>query len=174
MPPSGTGSLIVVGVDGSPTSLAALRWAAGEADRHGGRLLAVRAVDGPGPPEHAERSVLAASVRAALGGDPAVPVAERVVAGPPDRALLAAAGDADLLVVGARGHSGLAGRILGSTAIAVARTAPVPVVVVPAVDVPDEDGQDARHAADPAGGTDGATFADTGPTTPGTLARAAG
>jgi nucleotide-binding universal stress UspA family protein len=150
----GTG-VIVVGVDGSPTSIAALRWAAAEASRRGGRLLAVRAAGGGEPAARlaAEHAVLSASVRAALGAHPEVRVVERIVAAPPQQALLTAARGADLIVVGSRGHSGLLGRILGSTAISVARTAPVPVVVVPAADTPDD-----RHEAAPTGqrGADGA------------------
>ncbi|GIL31257.1 universal stress protein [Actinocatenispora comari] len=169
MAASGTG-LIVVGVDGSPTSIAALRWAAAEASRRAGRLLAVRAVGGGEPTAQlaAEHAVLSASVRAALGAEPAVPVVERIVAAPPQQALLSAARDADLIVVGSRGHSGLLGRILGSTAISVARTASVPVVVVPAADTPDERddpgpaGQDGADSADPGIGP----AADPGPPDP--------
>ncbi|BCJ34733.1 hypothetical protein Athai_22360 [Actinocatenispora thailandica] len=156
MAASGNG-LIVVGVDGSTTSIAALRWAASEASRRAGGLLAVRAIGGGEPTAQlaAERAVLAASVRAGLGAEPPVPVAERIVAAPPHQALLGAARDADLIVVGSRGHSGLLGRILGSTAISVARTASVPVVVVPAADVPHEPdeagstGQTGTDATDP-------------------------
>lgn len=129
--------LIVVGVDGSYGSLAALRWAAEEATRRRGRLVAVRAVVA-GPPRagevdlmDVEHAVLTSSVRAALGNPPALPAALRVVPGPAPTVLLSAAAGADLLVVGARGHSALPGRILGSTAIAVARAGEVPVVVVP-------------------------------------------
>lgn len=174
MAASGTG-LIVVGVDGSPTSITALRWAAMEASRRAGRLLAVRAVGGGEPTAQlaAEHAVLSASVRAALGAEPPVPVVERIVAAPPQEALLAEARDADLIVVGSRGHSGLLGRILGSTAISVARTASVPVVVVPAADIAEErddaapTGRDTSETTDPGVGS----VAEPGP--PGRLARPA-
>jgi nucleotide-binding universal stress UspA family protein len=159
MAASGAG-VIVVGVDGSPTSIAALRWAAAEASRRAGRLLAVWAAGGGEPTAQlaAAHAVLSASVRAALGAQPEVRVMERIVAAPPQQALLAAARGADLIVVGSRGHSVLLGRILGSTAISVARTASVPVVVVPAADTPDD-----RHEAAPTGqrGADG-TDSDVG------------
>ncbi|BCJ31149.1 universal stress protein [Actinocatenispora sera] len=169
MAASGTG-VIVVGVDGSPTSIAALRWAAVEASRRAGRLLAVRAVGGGEPTAQlaAEHAVLSASVRAALGVEPEVPVVERIIAAPPHQALLSAARGADLIVVGSRGHSGLLGRILGSTAISVARTASVPVVVVPAADTPDEqdDSDPTEQAGADSTGPGAGSLADPAPPHP--------
>jgi nucleotide-binding universal stress UspA family protein len=51
--------------------------------------------------------------------------------GSASQALLKAAEDADLLVVGRRGHGGFIGLLIGSTAEQVAHHAPCPVVVVP-------------------------------------------
>ena len=57
-------------------------------------------------------------------------VVVQAVSGDPARALLDAAKDADLLVVGSRGRGGFRGLVLGSTSQKVAHRAPCPVVVV--------------------------------------------
>jgi nucleotide-binding universal stress UspA family protein len=51
--------------------------------------------------------------------------------GDPAPTLLAAAGDADLLVVGTRGHGGFKGLLLGSVSAKMIHHAPCAVVVVP-------------------------------------------
>jgi nucleotide-binding universal stress UspA family protein len=61
-----------------------------------------------------------------------VTITSRVVRGAPATALIAAAKDADLLVIGRRGHGGFMGLLLGSVAQQVAHHAPCPVVLVPA------------------------------------------
>jgi nucleotide-binding universal stress UspA family protein len=53
-----------------------------------------------------------------------------VVEGGPAEALVDAAADADLLVVGNRGRGNIAAALLGSTSAKVADEAPCPVVVV--------------------------------------------
>lgn len=114
---------IVVGVDGSAASVAALRWAATEAIERHAELDAVYAWDEalqhrasyaaqPGQP-HPEQdraaaaAVLASSVRTALGSDPAVAVKAEVVEGHPERVLLDRALGADLLVLGSSSRPGL-------------------------------------------------------------------
>jgi nucleotide-binding universal stress UspA family protein len=64
--------------------------------------------------------------------DGAVPPWQFLREGPPSREIIAAAREwnADLLVLGTHGRSGLARMVLGSTAEAVLRHAPCPVVVV--------------------------------------------
>jgi nucleotide-binding universal stress UspA family protein len=118
---------IVVGVDGSPNAAAALRWAVAEARRRGVHLLALFAW-GYVQPGHAgddhtfdpsydagrAETVLAAAVEAALGPDAAGLVERSVPHDTAARALLEAAVDAELLVVGARGTGGLHGLLLGS------------------------------------------------------------
>lgn len=135
-------TVIVVGVDGSPHSRRALRWAADEAAKVGGSVRAVSVWDNPArdmwviadPPGtdrlHHTRSALEHTVRAVLGETPAVPVELSVVEGPAARELIRAAEDADLLVVGNRGRGGFAGVLLGSVSLHCVAHAPCPVVVV--------------------------------------------
>jgi nucleotide-binding universal stress UspA family protein len=136
----GTGR-IVVGVDGSPSSRAALRWAARQAALTGARLHAVIAwmvpvTYGPMPMpdwgadwEDSARATLEEVVRTELGdraGEATVEVSEGGAA----LVLLDAAKDADLVVVGSRGHGGFAGLLLGSVAQHVTTHARCPVLVV--------------------------------------------
>jgi nucleotide-binding universal stress UspA family protein len=58
----------------------------------------------------------------------AVPVSRE---GSPAKVLLTEGQEADLLVVGARGHEGFVGLLLGSVATAVVHHAPCPVAVIP-------------------------------------------
>jgi nucleotide-binding universal stress UspA family protein len=138
---------IVVGVDGSAESRAALAWALAEARLRGARVLAVHAWTAPEAyafdaptatmPAMADalrqvgERVLESAVSetvAAAGVD--VPVERRVVDAGPAEALLAAAGDAALVVVGSRGRGGFASLLLGSVSHQVAQHAPCPVVIV--------------------------------------------
>jgi len=144
---------IVVGVDGSPGSLEALRFAAAEARLRGARLRVVHAWTVPLAVALPEPAVLAQplipepefeQVRAALlvegeklldealaGLD--APEVERVLAeGTPAHALVQAAEGADLLVVGSRGRGGFRGLLLGSVSQQCAHHAPCPVAIVPA------------------------------------------
>lgn len=139
--------LIVVGVDGSPASVAALRWAIGEASATGRRVKAVHAwryLPEPTsilltPPrasrddeERWARTLLDDAVQEALNGQEVQPpVAEQVVEGDAARALLEAAQGADLLVVGARRHGIVRGALFGSVSQHCARHATCPIVVVP-------------------------------------------
>jgi nucleotide-binding universal stress UspA family protein len=155
---------IVVGVDGSRNSLAALRTAAQLGHRDGATLELVCAyrihlgtpysldaltlapptgLAGEGnfrgylpPPLHSQESVTAReilddAVLAVFGPDSNDNLILRTVDGKPHDALLRIASGADLLVVGARGHSGALGMLLGSTAQSCARYSPCPVLVVP-------------------------------------------
>jgi nucleotide-binding universal stress UspA family protein len=134
---------IVVGVDGSEHSIAALRWAGAYASRTGATIRAVHAwelpavgdVSGMMPiPEQrvfveGARAVLDAAITEAHLPDD-VPVVREVVEGAA-QALLEIAKDASLLVVGRRGHSGVIGLLTGSVATYCANHSSVPVVVVP-------------------------------------------
>ena len=125
---------IVVGVDGSAESRAALRWAAEVAAGFGAAVEAVQvwqyppalqewdavpsnygylpSVPGIERVERGVRDGLAATVALVLGPEPGVEVAHRVVEGHPARVLIEAADGALLLVVGRRGHGGLVGLLL--------------------------------------------------------------
>jgi nucleotide-binding universal stress UspA family protein len=139
---------IVVGVDGSPSSLEALRWAVDEARIRGDRLRLVHAWNAVpmtplssapfvviGDLPELERSVAANAehVLAAALGEVDVSdleVEQRVVRGDAAGAILDAAQDADLLVVGSRGHGGFAGLLLGSVGHALVHHATCPVAII--------------------------------------------
>lgn len=134
---------IVVGIDGSPSSAEALRWAHQEAALRGVPLHVIHAWTypwvGPRPDVMApvdearmEASRILDEAVAALvaeAGDQ-VPVTSELVEGNPVEAMLAAAGDADLLVVGSRGRGGFASLLLGSVSQQVVHYAPCPVAIV--------------------------------------------
>lgn len=133
---------IVVGVDGSPTSRHALRWAVGQAELTGATVdvvhaLEIRVTDGWAPMfdlvEHLSKAadqMLADAVAEATGAHPAVAVEARVIEGHPATVLLTAAEGATLLVVGCRGHGGFVGALLGSVSQYCAHHATCPVVIV--------------------------------------------
>lgn len=134
---------IVVGVDGSGPSAAALRWAAAEARWRGSDLVAVLVwrlldqlhADGSRryEPEYDHghaRAALRSVVEAALGEDGARRVACRTVHDEPAPGLLRSARDAELLVVGARGLGGFRSLLLGSVSQQCLHHASVPVAVV--------------------------------------------
>lgn len=131
--------LVVVGVDGSRHSNAALRWATGQAAALDGEVKAVFAwqmpfVSVPGAFDRAEieaaaKKFVAATVAEVMPSPP-VSVAPIVAEGDPAEALAAASGDADLLVLGVRGRSPFVGLVLGAVSQRCAAIAPCPVVVV--------------------------------------------
>jgi len=138
---------IVVGVDGSPSSKAALAWAVRQAERTGGTVEAVIAWRYPavlaapfGPaevlPETDFADVAARVVSQAISEtvDPSGPVkASSIVAeGNPAEVLLDAAQGADLLVVGSRGHGSLTEALLGSVSQHCVHHAQCPIVIVKA------------------------------------------
>jgi nucleotide-binding universal stress UspA family protein len=133
---------IVVGVDGSAGSELALRWAVEQARRTGGTVHAVAAWDYPvnygvayleDRVDWAQdaRTALKTAVEHVLSGADWPTIEQHVVQGHPVRVLLDAAADADLLVVGTRGHGGFAGMLLGSVSQHLSAHSPCPVVVVP-------------------------------------------
>jgi nucleotide-binding universal stress UspA family protein len=148
---------IVVGVDGSPGSRAALRWAVAQALLAGRSVEAVCAwshADGrqwqaratnygwvpvpvlPSRDEVRESTAaeLARVVAAEVGDIPPAPVTLSTPEGHAATALLAAARGAGMLVLGQRGHGGFAGLRLGSVTRHCSEHAPCPVVIIPAGD----------------------------------------
>ena len=136
---------IVVGVDGSPSSRAALRWAVNQARLTGGTIDAVIAWQIPASmtgygwmapvvPEISFEDIAKHTLEEAVSdvaGSGAVPrVRSLVVHGVPAQVLLEAAADADLLVVGRRGHGEFAEALLGSVSQHCVHHARCPVVIV--------------------------------------------
>jgi len=133
--------LVVVGVDGSAESAAALRWAVHYARALDRTIVAVIAWHHPVnygyPPvvdvdaATAAATVLAETVDAVVGAGTRVRVLSRVRQGHPATVLLEASRDADLLVVGNRGHGAFTGMVIGSVSAHCAHSATCPVVIVP-------------------------------------------
>jgi nucleotide-binding universal stress UspA family protein len=129
--------VIVVGVDGSPCSLEALRWAARQAELTGAELHAVMAwslpeIYGYVPRDFGgeTREALARAVEQALGPQPRIPVVCQAVEGHPAEALIDASRDAQLLVVGSHGHGSFRGMLLGSVSQHCVGHAHCPVLVM--------------------------------------------
>ena len=129
---------IVVGVDGSQGSEDALQWAARYAELIGADLDALIAWSLPEiyaytPRDYAAdaRAVLLRSVQRALGPDSGEHVTLHVVEGHPATALTALCADAQMLVVGKRGHGGFRGMSLGSVSHHCVSHGCCPTVVVP-------------------------------------------
>jgi nucleotide-binding universal stress UspA family protein len=133
-------STVVVGVDHSTEAKAALRFAFEEARLRGAGLLAIHAIDpfSTYPSLAVEVSVvhevadqlLESATSDVNGAGNDVEIERRVVEGAPGAVLVEESRAADLLVVGSRGHGGLAGLLLGSVSRQCAYHAACPVVIV--------------------------------------------
>jgi nucleotide-binding universal stress UspA family protein len=135
---------IVVGVDGSPVSEAAIAFAYEAAALRGARLVAVHAWSDVTVPDFMpmasaggwptievdERQLLAERLAGWSEKYPEVEVQRVVTKARPAHCLLQAAEGAQLLVVGSRGRGGLRGLLLGSTSHALLHHAPCPVAVI--------------------------------------------
>jgi len=137
------GGRIVVGVDGSDSSQAALAWAVRQAALTGAEVEAVTAWQIPATYgygyamtlaipdlEKIARKVQGEAIAEAAGLAPDVRIRPVVVQDTPARALLDAAKGADLLVVGSRGHGGFTEALLGSVGQQCVHHAECPVVVI--------------------------------------------
>jgi nucleotide-binding universal stress UspA family protein len=140
-------SSIVVGVDGSDNSRAALHWAHEEAAHHGASLTIVTAWHLPplpmappfgsvpaegyeSQPKKNALAVLEGLVAGLETKDPAVDVRTSIVEGNPAKVLIGRSSECDLLVVGSRGLEGFSGMLLGSVSQHVVAHSQCPVVVV--------------------------------------------
>lgn len=146
MSATSTGSpRIVAGVDGSPPSVEALRWAVHYAELTGGIVEAVIAWQFPivagsigwaptSPLDDTDYAELASKTLsetiAEASPPPGVYIQHVVREGNPGQVLLEAAEGADLLVVGNRGHGGLTDALIGSVSVRCLHHAPCPVLVV--------------------------------------------
>jgi nucleotide-binding universal stress UspA family protein len=136
---------IVVGVDASPHSTAALRWALWHAERLSGEVIALLCWQMPfyGMPGGFDRDeldqrakVLLRQTVAAAVPEPPVPLLTVVAEGDPTEALIEASSEANLLVLGTRGRSPFAGLMLGSVSQGCSAHANCPVVLVKKSDDP--------------------------------------
>ncbi|MCQ8771693.1 universal stress protein [Streptomyces telluris] len=141
--------VITVGVDGSEHGKAAADWAAAEAERRGMELRLVHAwvwqpldlpvtADTEVQQRWAETLLREARARV-TARSPGVPVTARLLPADPVPALVAEATEADMLVLGSRGHGALIGYLIGSIALHVLRQARGPVVLVRSQGGPDGD-----------------------------------
>ncbi len=131
---------ILVGIDGSAASDAALAWACTEARLRGSAVVALHVISEPYqlprvPIEEPEgklelkgqRVLDEALARVSTEG---VVVESRLLEGAPGELLVEASEEAELVVVGTRRHGGLASFVLGSVSNSVVHHAHCPVVVV--------------------------------------------
>jgi nucleotide-binding universal stress UspA family protein len=133
---------IVVGIDGSSSSRAALAWAAHQAELTSAPLTVIVTWFFPtsygypiGWPEDFNpaadaKTILDESVQEVLGGAPSIPVTTEVVEGHPSVVLVEASKSAALVVVGSRGHGEFAGMLLGSVSEFLSTHAHCPVVII--------------------------------------------
>lgn len=140
---------VVVGLDGSRESLAAADWAAGEALRRGLPLRLVHAWVGLSPdasglpeleaPRHRARHILRTALDQLEERHPQVRMSAEQIALPAVHALVEAAAEAELLVLGSRAFSGFGGYLAGSVALATVARATRPVVLVRADRTPEDE-----------------------------------
>ena len=133
---------IVVGVDGSPHSVRALRWAAQQAALTGSPLLVVATWDYPKSfgypvawPEDVDfegdaKRTLDDAIAEALGAGATVTVDAATIQGNPAMRLAELSRDAAIIVVGTRGHGEVAGMLLGSVSEYLATHGRCPVVII--------------------------------------------
>jgi nucleotide-binding universal stress UspA family protein len=131
---------IVVGVDGSPASIQALRWAMAQAELTSANVQAVLTWETPGQAgfdiysavvdwADLARRTLEIALKEAGDGAP-LSIETLLLQGHPAKVLVDVSAGAQLLVVGSRGHGGFAGLMLGSVSKYVTAHASCPVLVV--------------------------------------------
>ncbi|KES03079.1 universal stress protein UspA [Streptomyces toyocaensis] len=121
---------VIVGVDGSPSSLAAVDVAAWEARLRGGRLRIVHAFSRPTDLDPMVQGVLAQAEQRARDRSPGLEIARTVASGETLTVLRSESAHAVLTVVGERGRTGFGGLLLGSTVVQLAAHGHGPLMVV--------------------------------------------
>ncbi|MDX3763833.1 universal stress protein [Streptomyces sp. AK02-04a] len=136
---------IVVGVDGSSSSIRALAWGLFMARTTGSVLEVVTAWQNPTSwtgvaddwdPVAEARAMLTACCAEVLGDDQPSDLRLTVLEGPATAALLSASAGARMLILGSRGHGGFAGLLLGSVSAACAEHAACPTLIIHGDDLP--------------------------------------
>jgi nucleotide-binding universal stress UspA family protein len=130
----------VVGVDGSRASIDSLRQAARLVASFGGSVEAVNVWQFPATvigyfppdlvPEDDARKVLSEAIAEVFGESPPPWIVPTVREGSASRELVALSKDADLLIVGSRGHGGFTGLLLGSVSSVCAEYSSCPTLVM--------------------------------------------
>ncbi|NOJ58865.1 universal stress protein [Arthrobacter sp. 260] len=130
---------IVVGVDGSPSSLLALQWAARLVPTVADSVTAVAAWQVPftyyefpvsgWDPKSVARTILSKALDEAFDSEPPPFVSAETRQGPAAGVLMEESRNAEMLIVGSRGHGGFVGLLLGSVSSAVAEHASCAVLI---------------------------------------------
>jgi nucleotide-binding universal stress UspA family protein len=136
----GPSAKIVVGVDGTASSIEALRWAARQAEMTGAKVEAVMAWRWPAPgimpypvdfnPEADATKTLKSVTDGVAAEYPRVRIQNVVVEGSPGTQLVRASEGADLLVLGSRGHGEIVGILLRSVGQDCVTQARCPVLII--------------------------------------------
>ncbi|MGK5533767.1 universal stress protein [Streptomyces sp. URMC 129] len=127
---------ITVGIDGSAESGTAAEWAAREAERRGVPLHVVHAwitepvYVPPTPDEGAARDLLARTRDRLAALHPALAITTELVPEVASTGLIEKAAEAEMLVIGSRGHSAIVGFLLGSVGLSVLSRVKSPMVFV--------------------------------------------
>ncbi|MDA8270087.1 MAG: universal stress protein [Actinomycetota bacterium] len=132
---------IIVGVDGSPSSNAALEWAAQEAEIRGSTLELIHAWNYPNlgyggyvavlEDFEKDASALLDEVVAFVRKNyPKLQLVSSLIQGPTAQTIMDRAKEADMVVVGSRGRGGFSGLLLGSVGQQLVHHCPAPVVII--------------------------------------------
>ena len=148
---------ILVGVDGSDSSVGALNAAARIAAAMNARIRAVIAWEYPAmfypvpnwSPANDAKALLATALKKAFGAEPPADLDSAVLCGYAPKVLIEESKYADMLVLGSRGHGGFTGMLLGSVSAACAQHSHCPVLITHGGDsskITAKDVHEARHA----------------------------
>jgi nucleotide-binding universal stress UspA family protein len=137
--PVGRHGRIVVGVDGSEASVTALRRGIRMANALNASIVAIATWRLPTgysvgnfeyTPEDDAKSILAGATKSAFGATVPQWFTTETIEGDADEVLVEQSRDAEMLVLGSRGHGGLSGVLIGSTSALCAERAHCPVLII--------------------------------------------